>query len=39
MGKRFDEISLIIVTMARVWEGKKEEQRERKRKRAAEMIV
>lgn len=29
MRKRFDEISLIIVTMARVWEGKKEAQKER----------
>lgn len=41
MRKRFDEISLIIVTLARVWEGKKEEQRERERKskRAPEIIV
>lgn len=33
MRKRFDEISLIIVTMARVWEGKKKAQKDTKRER------
>lgn len=38
MRRRFDEISLIIVTMARVWEGKKKAQKDTERERGRDRL-